>query len=155
MWDRYNLRLFANKNSNIWNYKNTMLFDPSSEQLPIYMVKLSLCCVLSHWSWHKIVTILRISITISRKFAPGGQINNMPALVQIMAWCWSGDKPLSEPMLVSLLMQICITWLQWVKEIGHNVFLIFLKQTLHMSGGPLYRHKNLGGLRLAHKTSDF
>ena len=25
--------------------------------------------------------------------------DNNPALVQIMAWCWIGDKPLSEPML--------------------------------------------------------
>ena len=27
------------------------------------------------------------------------QINNIPSLVQIMAWCWSGDKPLSESMM--------------------------------------------------------
>ena len=39
----------------------------------------------------------------------------LTALVQIMAWCWPGDKPLSEPMMVSLLTQICITWPQWVK----------------------------------------
>ena len=30
-------------------------------------------------------------------------INNTPALVQIMAWCRPGDKPFSEPMIVSLL----------------------------------------------------
>ena len=33
------------------------------------------------------------------KFGPKGPINNIPALVQIMAWCRIGDKPLSEPML--------------------------------------------------------
>ena len=38
-----------------------------------------------------------ISITISLKFAPRGPINNIPALVEIMAWCRPGDKPLSEP----------------------------------------------------------
>ena len=32
-------------------------------------------------------------------FVPEGIINNIPALVQIMAWCLPGDKPLSEPML--------------------------------------------------------
>ena len=32
-----------------------------------------------------------------------------------MAWRRSGDKPLSEPMMVSLLTRICITWPQWVK----------------------------------------
>ena len=40
----------------------------------------------------------RISIQISLKFVPKGPIDNKPALVQVMAWCWSGDKPLSEPM---------------------------------------------------------
>ena len=40
-----------------------------------------------------------ISIKISLKFVPKGPINNIPALVQIMAWRRSGDKPLSEPMM--------------------------------------------------------
>ena len=39
-------------------------------------------------------------------FVPKGPINNIPALVQIMAWPRSGYKPLSEPMLVSSLMHI-------------------------------------------------
>ena len=33
-----------------------------------------------------------------------------------MAWCRSGDKPLSEPMMVSLLTHICVTRPQWVKR---------------------------------------
>ena len=40
-----------------------------------------------------------ISIWISLKFVPKGQINNIPALVYIMAWHQIGDKSLSEPML--------------------------------------------------------
>ena len=43
------------------------------------------------------------------KFIPKGPINNIPALVQIMAWRRSGDKPISEPMLVRLLTHICVT----------------------------------------------
>ena len=39
-------------------------------------------------------------MTISLKCIPNGQIINILALVQIMAWRWSGDKPLSEPMIV-------------------------------------------------------
>ena len=50
-----------------------------------------------------------ISINISLKFVPEGLINNIQALVQIMAWLRLGDKPLSEPMMVSLLTHICIT----------------------------------------------
>ena len=42
-----------------------------------------------------------ILINISLRLLPKGQINNIPALVQIMAWCWSGDKPLSEPMMLA------------------------------------------------------
>ena len=48
-------------------------------------------------------------IKISLKFVPKGPINNIPALVQIIAWRRSGDKPLSEPMMVSLTTHICIT----------------------------------------------
>ena len=40
-----------------------------------------------------------ISRKISLKFIPKVWINNIQALVQIMAWCRPGDNPLSEPML--------------------------------------------------------
>ena len=56
-----------------------------------------------------------ISIYISLKYVPKGPINNIPASVQIMAWRRPGDKPLSEPLTVSLPTHICITRPQWVK----------------------------------------
>ena len=40
-----------------------------------------------------------ISIKISLRFVPKGPINYIPALVQIMAWRRTGDKPLSETMM--------------------------------------------------------
>ena len=40
-----------------------------------------------------------ISMKIPKKFVPQGPINNIPALVQIMAWRRSGDEPLPEPMM--------------------------------------------------------
>ena len=40
-----------------------------------------------------------ILIKISLKFVLEGLINNIPTLVQIMAWRLTGDKPLSEPMM--------------------------------------------------------
>ena len=61
---------------------------------------------------------IRISIKIWLKFVPKVPINNIPALVQIMAWHWPGDKPLSEPMMVCLLTYICITRPQWVKSLS-------------------------------------
>ena len=57
-----------------------------------------------------------ISINISLKFVPRGPINNIPTLVQVMAWRRPGDKPLSEPMMVYLLTHICVTRPQWVKH---------------------------------------
>ena len=59
---------------------------------------------------------MKISIKISLKFVPMGPINNIPALVQILAWRRSGDKPLSEPMIDTLLTHICVTRLQRVKS---------------------------------------
>ena len=59
---------------------------------------------------------IRVSIEISLKFVPKGPINNIPALVQIMAWRRSGDKPLFESMMVSLLTHTCVTRPQWVNE---------------------------------------
>ena len=58
---------------------------------------------------------VQILIKISLTFAPKAPINNIPALVQIMAWRRPGDKPLSEPMMVKLLTHICVTRPQWVK----------------------------------------
>ena len=39
-----------------------------------------------------------IPIQISMKFVPRSLISNKPALVQVMAWRRTGDKPLSEPL---------------------------------------------------------
>ena len=64
---------------------------------------------------------LWIPIEISLKFVPRGSINNIPALVQIMAWRRSGDKPLSEPMMVSLPTHICVTRPQWDTPRGANI----------------------------------
>ena len=55
-----------------------------------------------------------VLIKISLKFIPKGPINNIPALVQVMVWRRPGDKPLSEPIMVSLLTHICVTQPQWV-----------------------------------------
>ena len=72
---------------------------------------------LTHWGGDKMATIsqttlsnafsslkmLRVLIKIWLKFVPKGPINNIPALVKIMAWRRPGDKPLSEPMMIRLL----------------------------------------------------
>ena len=86
--------------------------------------------MLTHWGLDKMTTTLAndvfkciylnenawILIEISLKFVPKGVFNNIPALVQIMAWRRPGDKPLSEPMMLRLPTHICITQPQWVNQ---------------------------------------
>ena len=67
-----------------------------------------------------------IPIKISLKFVPKSPINNIPALVQIMAWRRPGDKPLSEPMLVRLPTHICVTWPQWVNTLMPDATFVHL-----------------------------
>ena len=59
-----------------------------------------------------------ISITISLKFVLKGPINNIPVLVQIIAWRRLGDKQLSGPMMVRLPTHICVTRLRWVNTLA-------------------------------------
>ena len=64
-------------------------------------------CIFLNWNvW--------IPIIISLKFVPKSPINNIPALVQKMAWRRPGDKPLSDPMMFRLPTHICVTRPQWV-----------------------------------------
>ena len=67
------------------------------------------------FKWIFLNEIIWISIKISLTFVHRGPINNIPSLVQIMAWRQPGDKPLSEPMMVRLATHICVTRPQWVK----------------------------------------
>ena len=41
----------------------------------------------------------RIPIRISLKFVPSGRIDSKSALVQVMAWRRTGDKPFPESMM--------------------------------------------------------
>ena len=74
-----------------------------------------------------------ISIKISLKFVPKGSINNIPTLVQIMAWRRPGDKPLSEPMTVRLSTHICVTRPQWVNPLHYKLLLFIVMLTCKSS----------------------
>ena len=67
-----------------------------------------------------------ISLKIPLTFVPKGPINNIPALVQIMAWRRPGDKPLSEPILVFVPTHKCVTRPQWVKSTWIKMLLVVL-----------------------------
>ena len=100
----------------------------------VHCCKSQLPSALTHWGRDRMAVIsddifkciflnenVWISIKISLKFVPKASIVNIPALAQIMAWGRTGDKPLSEPKMVSLLMHICVTRPQWVKGLASEL----------------------------------
>ena len=89
----------------LWRKGNTLWRRQDGRHFPD---DIFLCIFLNENEWH--------SNKISLKFVPKVPINNIPALVPIMAWCRPGDKPLSEPMMVVLPMYIYGTRLQWVTK---------------------------------------
>ena len=62
-----------------------------------------------HFQVHFLNDNVWIWIKVSLKSVPKSPVNNIPALVWIMAWCRPGDKALSEPFMVSLPTHICYT----------------------------------------------
>ena len=77
-----------------------------------------------HWGWDKMAAISQTIFSnalswmkmydfdwISLRFVRKGPINNIPALVQIMIWRRPGDKPLSEPMMVTIPMHLSFGFL--------------------------------------------
>ena len=58
--------------------------------------------VLTNWSRDQMTDTMHTaySTAFSLKFVPKGPINNIPVLVQIMAWCPTGEESLSEPMMI-------------------------------------------------------
>ena len=79
-----------------------------------------------------------IPIKISMKFVPKGPINNIPGLVQIMAWRSPGDKPLSEPMMVSLTTHICVTRPQWVNPLTAGNTWVCIQHCCYWCPGANY-----------------
>ena len=78
---------------------------------------------LTHWGWDKITVILKTThwnafsgmemfefwLKFHYSLFLRGPINDILALVQIMDWHRIGNKPLSEPMMVRLLMYTSMT----------------------------------------------
>ena len=81
-----------------------------------------------------------ILIKMSQKFVPKPKISNIPALIQIMAWCRPSDKPLSEPMMVRLQIHICLN--EWtpifIIHQSEPVFYVWLSK---VSGSEKKHHR--------------
>ena len=74
-----------------------------------------------------------ISIKTTQNFVPKGSIDNIPALIHIMAWCRPGDKSLSQPMMGSLLVHTCITGPQWVNQLMQGLVCSVMEIVWHFS----------------------
>ena len=111
-----------------WPIVNTLRPRQNGRHFPDDIFK---CIFLNENIW--------ILIKFSLKFVPKGPINNIPSLVQIMAWRRPGDKPLSEPTLVSLLMHICVTRPQWVKGLWSKSYFEFCKFFKGLDSKPCFQ----------------
>ena len=74
---------------------------------------------------------MEMQIKISLKLVTEGPINNIPALVKIMACRRPGDKPLYQLMMIGLLTHIFVTRPQRVKllldsHICHSLNIIYI-----------------------------
>ena len=61
-------------------------------------------------------------------FIPKRPINHIRALVQIPAWHWLGDKPSSEPIMISLFTHISVT--QSFKPVAVKQIMLFPSKVL-------------------------
>ena len=101
----FHVHMESHVKGEVWSHRGNIDFLYSTSQ------------ELSHWGQDKMATIFLDDILkwiflmkiyefwlkISLKSVPRGQVNNIPAFVEIMAWCQPGDKPLSEPMKVLIM----------------------------------------------------
>ena len=94
-----------------WNqYANLLLNTLRQIQNGCHFPDIIKCIFLNENVW--------ISIKIPLKFVPKGLINNIPALVQIMAWHRPGTKPLSESIIDYSAEAVLTYGLAWEKSMG-------------------------------------
>ena len=66
------------------------------------------------------------------KFVPKSSIDDRSSLVQVMAWCLSGDKPLPEPMLTQVTDAYIAT--------GHSELIFYLLPILMATWQPVLKN---------------
>ena len=83
----------------------------------------------------------KILIHISLKFFPSSPIDDKQALVQVMACCWTGDKPLPEPMLTQITDAYIYVALRGDES---NLYLQFVLQYFRVVLGQLVISYQIG-----------
>ena len=94
--DIWNTQSYARKKQT-WTKVICLLHDMHFNLSPVEkMAAILQTTFLNAFSWMKSF-VFRFKISL--KLVPKGPIDNQSALVQVMAWRRTGDKPLSEPVL--------------------------------------------------------
>ena len=112
-----------------------------------------------HFQIHFCEWKIWILIEISLKFVPKGTIDNMQALVQVMAWHRTGDKPLLEPMVTqfndtymrhllsvsSFFIEVCTSGCDWWEVLiglDNGLALNRWQAIIWVNGNPVQWRKN-------------
>ena len=152
IWIWYRVSKYCFSGAEKWMKKQLNILRPGQDSC--HFADIFKCIFLDENVW----ILLKISLKFILKF----QINNIPALVQIMAWHRPGDKPLSQSMMDSFLTCICITRPQWVKNVVtatedyHQVGLsskyqqtvLFSESNLHQIQGMVCNANTFMGLEV-------
>ena len=72
---------------------------------------------------------VRISLIMSLKFVPLVRVNDNTILDQKTAWHWPGEKPLSEPMMASLMTKYASLG---IKELNQRCNVLWMHWSYHM-----------------------
>ena len=86
--------------------------------------------LLTHWGQDKMVAIFQTTSSNvfpwmkMYRFVRKGPINNIPSFVLTMARRRPDDKPLSEPMMITVLTHIWVTWPQCI-TLGKCIVVTF------------------------------
>ena len=102
-----------------------------------------------HFQKHLLIENIWISLKTSLKFVPKSPINNIQVLVQIMAWLRPVDRPLFEPMMVSLPAHI------YGASLGLNALIVISSMVMHCDNlAPLLSNRIsvIHGSRINYET---
>ena len=68
-----------------------------------------------------------ILISVSMNFVTKSLLNNKSSLVQVMAWCPTGDKPLLDLIMAKFIKR---QWVNLLSEFCHYIFYIILSKSV-------------------------
>ena len=94
------VKIWSNTNTNTAHQIQIQIHNEAETKLrPFYRWNIKIYCIVTE----KMVLFIQVSLKIISK----GPIYNKPTLVQIIAWRWVGNKPLSDQWWPGLLMHKC------------------------------------------------